>query len=69
MSTSTVDEQIERLSQDLQVLSAASQQNEDSRKKLQDVLIKATAYLEDPVESVWKMIMSVSGFETPNTCA
>lgn len=58
MSTSTVDEQIERLNEDLQGLSAAAQQNEENRRKLQAVLMKATASLEDPVESVWKLIMS-----------
>jgi hypothetical protein len=68
MPTSTVDEQIERLSEDLQGLSAAAQQNEDNRRKLQAVLMKATASLEDPVESVWKLIMSVSRFGTRNTC-
>lgn len=65
MSTTALDQKIDNLSYDLQVLCVESVQNETSRKKLMDVVMRANAQLEAPVETVWRMIMSVSQLSAP----
>lgn len=60
MSSIKLDQKIDQLSHELQALCAESKQNETSRKKLMDVVMRANAQLEAPVETVWRMIMSVS---------
>jgi hypothetical protein len=60
MSTPEFDQKIDDFIHDLQALCAESIQHETSRKKLMDVMVKANAQLEAPVETVWRMIMSVS---------
>lgn len=63
MSSIKLDQKIDQLSHELQALCAESKQNETSRKKLMDVVMRANAQLEAPVETVWRMIMSVSQFK------
>ena len=50
---------IDSLARDLQSLSAESANDDAARKKLLGVTMKATAELEAPIETVWRMIMSV----------
>lgn len=63
----TIDTRIATLAQDIDVLNKAVAQDEASRKQLLDVLQGATAKVESPVETIWRMIMSVSNFLT-TTC-
>jgi hypothetical protein len=66
MSTTELDQKIDQFSRDLQLLCAESIQNETSRKNLMDVVMRANAQLEAPVETVWRMIMSVSQLKSRN---
>lgn len=61
MSSATylVDE-ISQVKKSLSDLSKKVLQNEDSRKKLLDVLKAQVAFLESPLEVVWRMMMEVS---------
>lgn len=52
-------QRIDSLARDLQSLSAESAQDDAARKKLLGLTMKATAELEAPIETVWRMIMSV----------
>lgn len=58
-STEKLHQKIDTLAKDLQSLSAESAQNDACRKKLLGLTMKATAELEAPIETVWRMIMSV----------
>jgi hypothetical protein len=55
-----LDHRIDSLADQLRILSAAALENESSRKKLLDVATKAVAGLEAPIETIWRMMMSVS---------
>lgn len=58
-STEELHRKIDTLARDLQSLSAESAQDDAGRKKLLGLTMKATAELEAPIETVWRMIMSV----------
>lgn len=58
-STNNLHRKIDTLARDLQSLSTESAQDDAARKKLLDLTMKATAELEAPIETVWRMIMSV----------
>lgn len=58
-STNNLHQKIDSLARDLQSLSAESAQNEAGRKKLLELTMKATAELEAPIETVWRMILSI----------
>ena len=58
-STGELHRKIDTLARDLQSLSAESAQDDAARKKLLGLTMKATAELEAPIETVWRMIMSV----------
>ncbi len=57
--TNNLHRKIDSLARDLQSLSAESVQDDAGRKKLLGVTMKATAELEAPIETFWRMIMSV----------
>lgn len=57
---SELNYRIDSLADELQDLSAAALKNENSRKRLLGIAMKAVAELEAPIESIWRMIMSVS---------
>ncbi len=57
--TNNLHQKIDSLARDLQSLSAESAQDDAGRKKLLRLTMKATAELEAPIETVWRMIMSV----------
>lgn len=57
--TNNLHRKIDSLARDLQSLCAESAQDDEGRKKLLGVTMKATAELEAPIETVWRMIMSV----------
>lgn len=63
----TIDARIATLAQDIDVLNKAVAQDDASRKQLLDVLHGAAAKVESPVETIWRMIMSVSNSMT-TTC-
>ena len=52
--------QINSIAKDLQSLSTQALQDEAARKRLLGVAMHATAILESPVETIWKLMMSVS---------
>ena len=58
-STEKLHRKIDTLARDLQYLSAEVAQDDAGRKKLLGLIMKATAELEAPIETVWRMIMSV----------
>ena len=58
-SNDNLQRKIDSLARDLQSLSAESANDDAGRKKLLGLTMKATAELEAPVETVWRMIMSV----------
>lgn len=58
-STEELHQKIDTLAKDLQSVSAAVAQNDAGRKKLLGLLMKVTAELEAPIETIWRMIMSV----------
>lgn len=58
-STNNLQQNIDTLARDLQSLSAESAQDDAARKKLLELTMKATAELEAPIETIWRMIMSV----------
>lgn len=58
-STNNLHQKIDSLAKDLQSLSAESAQDDAARKKFLKLTMKATAELEAPIETVWRMIMSV----------
>jgi hypothetical protein len=60
MPASTVDEKIDAVARELQSLVSEVSKDESSRKKLLRVIQQALAGVEAPVESIWRMIMSVS---------
>jgi hypothetical protein len=59
MSSSTVDQKTDALSKDILSLAAEASQNEESRKKLLGVLMQGLGAVETPMDTIWKMIMSV----------
>ena len=58
-SNEGIQQKIDTLAKDIQSLSAQVAQDDAGRKKLLGVTMKATAELETPVETVWRMMMSV----------
>jgi hypothetical protein len=64
MPQSPVSQRIDSLAQQIDSLSAEVDQDETSRKKLFDVVMKAVARLETPVDMIWRLIMSVCSSET-----
>lgn len=58
-STEKLHQKIDALAKDLQSLSAESAQDDAARKKLLRLTMKATAELEAPIETIWRMMMSV----------
>ena len=58
-STEDLHRKIDTLARDLQSLCAESAQDDAARKKLLGLTVKVTAELEAPIETVWRMIMSV----------
>ena len=59
-TTGILDQRIDSLGKELQALIAESAKDDAGRKKLLGLTMKATADLEAPIETVWRMIMSVS---------
>ncbi|KAL6721636.1 hypothetical protein ACLMJK_000740 [Lecanora helva] len=57
-SENDIHTKIDSLARDIQSLAAEAQQDEECRKKLLGVTMKATAQLEAPIETIWRMIMS-----------
>ena len=57
--TNDLQRKIDSLASDLQSLTAESAQDDASRKKLLALSMRATAELEAPHETIWRMIMSV----------
>lgn len=57
--TEELHRKIDTLARDVQSLSAESAQDDAGRKKLLGLTMRATAELETPIETVWRMIMSV----------
>ena len=58
-STNNLHQKIDSLAWDLQALFAESAQDDAGRKKLLELTMKTTAELEAPIETVWRMIVSV----------
>ncbi|KAF2737696.1 S-adenosyl-L-methionine-dependent methyltransferase [Polyplosphaeria fusca] len=56
METS-ISSRIEALSKDIELISK-DVQNEDEKRKLQGIFAQATSKLQQPVESIWEIIMS-----------
>jgi predicted nuclease with TOPRIM domain len=54
-----LNSKIEAFERDLQSLSQEALQNEESRKRLFGVVSRAVAMLEAPIETIWRMIMTV----------
>ena len=52
-------QRIDALGKELQALIAESAKDDAGRKKLLGLTVKATTELEAPIETVWRMIMSV----------
>ena len=65
-STEELQRKIDTLAEDLQSLPAELAQDDTGRKKLLGLVVKATAELEAPIETIWRMIMSVRLLK--NTC-
>lgn len=57
--TEKLHRKIDTLARELQSLTAESAQDDAGRKRLLGLTMKATAELEAPIETVWRMIMSV----------
>lgn len=60
MATSSIDEKIDVLAKDLQSLVSDVSKDESARKKLLGVVLQGLATVEAPIETIWRMIMSVS---------
>lgn len=56
----SLDQRIDTVSNELQSLGRLVAEDEDNRRKLLGISNKAVADFETPVETIWKMIMSVS---------
>lgn len=56
----SLDQRIDAVSSELQSLRRLVADDEGSRKKLLGIANKAVADYEAPIETIWKMIMSVS---------
>jgi hypothetical protein len=59
MSSSTLLEKIDNLANDIKVVAQEASNNETARKRLLEVLMQSVGSVELPVETIWKMIMSV----------
>lgn len=59
MATDSINSRIEVLSKELESLSA-EYLDDAARKKLFGIVSQATAALESPIDTIWRMIMSVS---------
>jgi hypothetical protein len=57
---SSLDQRIDAVSNELQSIGRLVAEDENARKKVLGIATKAVADFEAPVETVWKMIMSVS---------
>jgi hypothetical protein len=62
MSSSTIDEKTDALAKNILSLAADASKDESSRKKLLGALMQGIAVVEAPIETIWKMIMSVRIF-------
>ena len=67
-STEELHRKIDTLAKDLQSLSAEAAQDDAARKKLAGLTMKATAELQAPIETVWRMIMSVRLLRDKSHC-
>ena len=59
MASSKFDEQIDSLQESIQTVSRDVLSNEAARKKLLGVTMQAMNMLETPLETIWRIIMSV----------
>jgi hypothetical protein len=70
MSSPTIDEKTDALTKDILSLAGEASHDEPSRKKLLGALLQGLAVVETPIETIWKMIMSVRfsifAVSTPN---
>ena len=57
---STVEKRIDTLSKEIDTLAKECQNKEDARKKLLGAIIQGMAKVESPVETIWRILMSVS---------
>ncbi len=59
MASSNFDEPIENIQKSLQSVSREILDDEKARKKLLGITMQAMTMLETPLETIWRMIMSV----------
>ncbi len=59
MASSNFDEPIENIQKSLQSVSREVLDDEKARKKLLGITMQAMTMLETPLETIWRMIMSV----------
>ncbi len=54
-----LNSKIDRLQRELRALSQEVQKDEDARKQLMAVVMEGMATVEAPLETLWRMIMTV----------
>ena len=66
MASSNFDEPIENIQKSLQSVSRDILHDEKARKKLLGITMQAMTMLETPLETIWRMIMSVRSVPMPS---
>ncbi len=65
MASPNLHEQIDNLGESLQTVSRDVLHDENARKKLLGITMQAMTMLETPLETIWRMIMSVRSAPIP----
>ncbi len=66
MASPNFDESIENIQKSLQSVSRDILHDEKARKKLLGITMQAMTMLETPLETIWRMIMSVRSVPMPS---
>jgi len=66
MASSNFDEPIENIQKSLQSVSRDILHDEKARKKLLGITMQSMTMLETPLETIWRMIMSVRSVPMPS---